>query len=62
MDYTVHGILWARILEQIAVSFSRKFLEVFEVKCGHGVGPLYDRISVLIRRDPRELLLTLTDT
>lgn len=37
-------------------------MEVFEVKCGHGVGPLYDRISVLIRRDPRELLLTLTDT
>ena len=37
-------------------------MEVLEVKCGHGVGPLYDRISVLIRRDPRELLLILTDT
>ena len=23
MDYTVHGILWARILEQVAFPFSR---------------------------------------
>ena len=60
--YTVHGILWARILAWGAVPFSRKFVEAFEVPCGPGVGPLHGRISGLIRREPREPLLILTDT
>ena len=34
MDYTVHGILQARILEWVAVPFSRDRIQVFRIAGG----------------------------